>query len=437
MDAQLKVGDARQRDVGRGIGRIENKIMQQLNVSAGDAITLSGSKKTSVLAWPAYSDDENRDLIRIDGFTRKNAGVSIGEQVSVCKGSHKMAAGAILAPIDMRLNVDDDFTNFVRNRLQGRVITQGDVILVMMLGHAIPFNVVRVSPNPNVCDSVEVSDDTSMNILNEPFASVQGGNRPKPDLKMLFRHDWLKLVSSRTNANRVAFAIAGQANESENESEIIDRARTMANENLRAVDVVVKFYSGKGDIIGTMPWIAFDAVGESQAVYPDIQIPPDPGYFIHRTENMEMTSSIMRRCFKIGLKKCPKEINFSPKMVFVAMPFRPDFQDLYKYAIRPALEELGLKIWKADEKISNIDVMCKICHGIQECSHVIANISDWNPNVLFEMGLAYGTGKNVVLIKNRKEEVPVDLRGLEYIDYEDIDELKRNLIAFFKGVREI
>jgi hypothetical protein len=387
--------------------------------------------------WPAREEDEKKDSIQIDEIIRKNAETHVKETVSVFKGSYKTALKVILAPVDLKLNVDEDFTNFVRKKLQGRVITQGDITIVMMLSHAIPFGVIRVSPNPNVCDAVKVSDDSDFTILNEPFNDVLVGNRLKPDLKMLFRHDWLKIVSSRTNADRVAFAIVGQANESENEGEIIDRARTVVDENLKPVDIVAKFYSSKGEIIGAMPWIALDAVGEPQAVYPDIQIPPDPRYFIHRTEGMDTTLPIMRRCFKIGLRKCPKEIDFSPKMVFVAMPFRPDFQDLYKYAIRPALEELGLKIWKADEKISNIDIMCKICHGIQECSFVIANISDWNPNVLFEMGLAYGTGKNVVLIKNRKEKVPVDLKGLEYIDYEDIDELKRNLTAFFKGVKEI
>jgi len=114
------------------------------------------------------------------------------------------------------------------------------------------------------------------------------------------------------------------------------------------------------------------------------------------------------------------------------MPFRPEFEDIYKYGIIPALKAAGLKAWKADESIKNIDVMCKICEGIQSSRYAIINISGWNPNVLFELGLAYGLGKETVLIKGHEEKVPADLRGMEYIEYRNSDELRKKLIKFFK-----
>ena len=72
-EAQLRVGDARQRDVGRGIARIDQRTMQKLGISAGDVVEIVGKRATSAIAWPAYSEDQNREMIRIDGFTRKNA----------------------------------------------------------------------------------------------------------------------------------------------------------------------------------------------------------------------------------------------------------------------------------------------------------------------------------------------------------------------------
>ena len=233
--------------------------------------------------------------------------------------------------------------------------------------------------------------------------------------------------------SHVTFSIAETGITEDSEERVLEQAKKVVDDTLRPVNVVVNFYSENGENIGTLPWLRSDVLGNVSASYPDIQIPPALRYQPVSTD-ARFSTSRMRRCFKTGLKECPKEIKFSPKMVFVAMPFRPDFQDLYKYAIRPALEDVGFEIWKADEKISNIDVMCKICHGIQECSYVLANISDWNPNVLFEMGLAYGLGKNVVLIKDRKRTVPVDLKGLEYVDYENIDDLRRNITAFFRSV---
>jgi transitional endoplasmic reticulum ATPase len=39
-EIQLRAGDARQRDVGRGIARIDQRTMQKLGISAGDVIEM-------------------------------------------------------------------------------------------------------------------------------------------------------------------------------------------------------------------------------------------------------------------------------------------------------------------------------------------------------------------------------------------------------------
>lgn len=169
-EIQLRVGDARQRDVGRGIARIDQKTMQKLGISAGDVIEIVGKRTTSAIAWPAYSEDQNRDMIRIDGFTRKNAGVAINEYVVVRPAKVKSALGITLAPVDMRLNVDEDFTNFVKNRLMERTLVEGDTTLVMMLGHAIPFTVTKTRPH----GIVKVTAETRLTILNEPAPEGKG-----------------------------------------------------------------------------------------------------------------------------------------------------------------------------------------------------------------------------------------------------------------------
>ena len=116
-EIQLKAGDAKQRDVGRGIARLDQATMQKLSISAGDVIEIAGKRTTSAIAWPAYSEDQNKGIIRIDGFTRKNARVAINEYVVLKPATVKTASNVVLAPVDMRLNVDEDFMNFVKNRL--------------------------------------------------------------------------------------------------------------------------------------------------------------------------------------------------------------------------------------------------------------------------------------------------------------------------------
>ncbi len=169
-EIQLRVGDARQRDVGRGIARIDQRTMQKLGISAGDVIEIVNKRTTSAIAWPAYSEDQNRDIIRIDGFTRKNAGAAINEYVVIKPAKVKTALSITLAPVDMRLNVDDDFTNFVRNRLMERTLVEGDTTLVMMLGHAIPFTVTKTRPH----GIIKVTAETRLTILNEPAPETKG-----------------------------------------------------------------------------------------------------------------------------------------------------------------------------------------------------------------------------------------------------------------------
>ncbi len=168
-EVQLRVGDARQRDVGRGIARIDQKTMQELGISAGDVIEIVGKRTTAAIAWPAYSEDQGRTIIRIDGFTRKNAGVAINEYVTARPGKVKDAANVVLAPIDVRLNVDEDFTNFVKNRLMERTLVEGDTTLVMMLGHAIPFTVTKTRPH----GIVRITYETNLQILTEPLPEAK------------------------------------------------------------------------------------------------------------------------------------------------------------------------------------------------------------------------------------------------------------------------
>jgi len=170
VEVQLRVGDARQRDVGRGIARIDQRTMQQLGISAGDVVEIVGKRTTSAIAWPAYSEDQNREIMRIDGFTRKNAGVTINEYVVVRPAKVKNALNVTLAPVDMRLNVDEDFMNFVKNRLTERTLVEGDTTLVMMLGHAIPFTVTKIRPH----GIVKVTPETRLTILNEPAPEGRG-----------------------------------------------------------------------------------------------------------------------------------------------------------------------------------------------------------------------------------------------------------------------
>jgi transitional endoplasmic reticulum ATPase len=77
--------DAESRDVGRGIARIDPKIVSELGLIAGDVIQIIGKKKTSALCWPGHPEDSGKGIIRIDGYIRKNVGVGIDDKVEIKK----------------------------------------------------------------------------------------------------------------------------------------------------------------------------------------------------------------------------------------------------------------------------------------------------------------------------------------------------------------
>ena len=164
-EVRLKVAEAKQRDAGRGKARINANVMRALNITAGDIIEVKGKRATAAVAWPAYQEDADQDIIRIDGVIRKNAGVAVNEYVAVRKADVKDAQSVVLAPVDMRLNVDQNFVNFVKSRLLETPLINEDSVFVVILGSAIPF-IVRAKPY----GIVKVKPSTNLQVLSEPSA---------------------------------------------------------------------------------------------------------------------------------------------------------------------------------------------------------------------------------------------------------------------------
>ena len=128
-------------------------------------------------------------------------------------------------------------------------------------------------------------------------------------------------------------------------------------------------------------------------------------------------------------KVCPTEIKTNPSLFFVAIPIRPEYDDVLK-KIDDTLEKHGLGAWAAQREVRAGHILCKICEKIQTCENGIFEITDLKPNVMLELGLAYGLGKTIVLITKSVSKVPSDLRGLEVIEYKNLKQLENGLEQF-------
>ncbi|WP_456475704.1 CDC48 family AAA ATPase [Candidatus Pyrohabitans sp.] len=127
-EAQLRVAEAIQRDVGRGIVRIDSNIMDELGIIPGDIVEVEGKRSTGAIALRGYQSDIGLKIIRMDGLIRANAGTSIGEFVKVRKAEYKDAQRVVLAPIQegVRILASGDI---FRGYLLGRPLKKGDVIM--------------------------------------------------------------------------------------------------------------------------------------------------------------------------------------------------------------------------------------------------------------------------------------------------------------------
>lgn len=122
-----------------------------------------------------------------------------------------------------------------------------------------------------------------------------------------------------------------------------------------------------------------------------------------------------------------KSIPPDPHRVFVGIPFSATAQNVFDYGIKPVLDDLKLDPWKADN-FPNIKLIIeKVFEGIQRSGIGIIDISEWNPNVLFELGALYWADRPVILLKHEDARIPADLAGIEYVSYGRFSELRSNL----------
>jgi transitional endoplasmic reticulum ATPase len=181
--ATLRVADALQRDVGRGIARIDPKVVQELGLTSGDVIQIIGKRKTNALCWPAHEQDYGKGIVRIDGYLRNNAGVSIDDKVTIRKIDAKIAERLTLAPTEPLRIVGGE--EYLSQLLEGRVLSRGDYVPINIMGRTVNLVVTNTSPP---AEAVIVTEGTEVLVgeqVKEPIRAIPkisyediGGLRP-------------------------------------------------------------------------------------------------------------------------------------------------------------------------------------------------------------------------------------------------------------------
>jgi flagellum-specific peptidoglycan hydrolase FlgJ len=120
--------------------------------------------------------------------------------------------------------------------------------------------------------------------------------------------------------------------------------------------------------------------------------------------------------------------------VLVAMPFSPEFDDIFYFGIQSPVRKVGYLCERIDQDIFTGDVLERIKQKIETASIVIGELTGNNPNVYLEIGYAWGKGRPTVLLT--KEEPKFDVRGQRVLRYRTIRELNTKLARELRSLKK-
>lgn len=159
------------------------------------------------------------------------------------------------------------------------------------------------------------------------------------------------------------------------------------------------------------------------------------GYNLQHTQWSVNNADLYRTLLKIGLPKLPEATVFridhslrEENFIGVMMPFAAEFNPVYE-AILKAAAATKYSCNRADDIWLHPHVMQTIVSLICKSGIVIADCSTKNPNVFYEVGIAHSLGRDVILIAQRIEDVPFDLRHISIITYFPNDQGLADLTA--------
>jgi len=179
-EVQLRVDSAYPGDQGGGKARLDPETMLLLKISPGDLVVIEGKKRTVAKVWRALVEDWNQRKIRIDNFTRLNAGVSIGDTVKISTITDEIEAKRVVLapPEDLPKKIPVANNPHVINGLIDFPVVKNDSIPIMLglpfiQPQIVAFKVVEIEPE----EAVIITKNTAIEFSDKPAAGFEGIKR--------------------------------------------------------------------------------------------------------------------------------------------------------------------------------------------------------------------------------------------------------------------
>lgn len=142
----LKSAEAYTRDVGRGIARIDHASMNTINASDGDVIEIKGERRTVAICLPLYPKDslfKRKQIIRMDGLIRNNAGIGLDFPITIRKMIAVVAENVVVIPLENIPPMDNEYVTIA---LENMPVIRGDFVMIPYFGGRLTFAVSKVIP---------------------------------------------------------------------------------------------------------------------------------------------------------------------------------------------------------------------------------------------------------------------------------------------------
>lgn len=123
----------------------------------------------------------------------------------------------------------------------------------------------------------------------------------------------------------------------------------------------------------------------------------------------------------------------TPRSVFTIMSFKKEFRDVYA-SYREVCRRFEFEAERTDESTSLERIIPRVEAGLRRSAFVLADVSEWSPNVYYEVGFARALGKDVIMTARKGTQLPFDVGDVPTIFWEDQTDLRESLEKYLASL---
>ncbi len=148
---------------GRGLAQLDETVMNELGIQAGDPILLIGYRRAALTVQPCERKENGKRIIRADDETLTNTGVTLNDKVVVRKIQLGIAQKLVISHSDEIREQPDP--REVMYSLKGRPVCRGNVLSIRLNGRSVNAVVEAYVPAE---EAVLVTANTQIEVIREP-----------------------------------------------------------------------------------------------------------------------------------------------------------------------------------------------------------------------------------------------------------------------------